>query len=512
MAGDIVVCELLCFTVNRIDNTSNDVIIKLCTNFYSPKEIEHAKELLHNACSQSRSDLERLHPRKGPKKAQSDMTDILQLVHEMGIDVPCFVAVKLAKLPVLGMENINLAAMVADIVSLKKQMAELKCFVQRVDTVENTDIAVNESHKEALSAPASQTLSSGQQQQQQAADQLTSYVDAVNRDEPFSVVPPKRQHKQKGSSSGQHAASNPLRGRCTNNTHRASHEDVVIGSGTQTRSLKAAKHNSSTSNSDGIFVSRLRAGTTFNDMRDHLFRHAGLRLKCVPIGSRNDHLYDVYTMCCSSNIVFLQETWLSPSEVVILKALHPDFYADDNDDNYHEFMAVIGTSPTLKACIIGDFNACTTRNTLFGKEIQLMCDDNGLLLSVVTLLPPDSFTFYSEAHESTFWLDHCVSTLQAHMSITDINIAYDVLSSDHFPLAMSFELPTSELSGPEPVRSTTIHANIASWERATKSDIKAYHRRCSPLLSSIAIPHVALLCSDVQCDNISHREANSKLY
>ncbi|ELU17042.1 hypothetical protein CAPTEDRAFT_197251 [Capitella teleta] len=83
---------------------------------------------------------------------------------------------------------------------------------------------------------------------------------------------------------------------------------------------------------------------------------------------------------------------------------------------------------------------------------------------------------------------------------------------DHFPLAMSFELPTSELSGPEPVRSTTIRDNTASWERATKSDIEAYHRRCSPLLSSIAIPHVALLCSDAQCDNISHREAISKLY
>jgi exonuclease III len=291
-------------------------------------------------------------------------------------------------------------------------------------------------------------------------------------------------------------------------------------------------------------------------------------------------------MCCNSDIVFLQETWLSPSEIVILKALHPDFYADgvsafqedeqligrphggigilwrktlgahvnclkydgerrlmalsvkhgshnllllnvylpyftgsDNDDNYHEFMAVIGkaigiigTSPTLNACIIGDFNACTTKNTLFGKEIRLMCDDNGLLLSDVTLLPPDSFTFYSEVHQSTSWLDHCVSTLQAHLSITDINIAYDVLSSDHFPLAMSFELPTSELSGPEPVRSTTIRDNTASWERATKSDIEAYHRRCSPLLSSIAIPHVTLLCSDAQCDNISHREAISKLY
>ncbi|ELT87107.1 hypothetical protein CAPTEDRAFT_189354 [Capitella teleta] len=234
-------------------------------------------------------------------------------------------------------------------------------------------------------------------------------------------------------------------------------------------------------------------------------------------------------MCCNSDIVFLQETWLSSSEVVILKALHPDFYADgvsafqddeqligrphggignlwrkalgahvnclkydverrlmalsvkhgshsllllnvylpyftgsDNDDNYHEFMAVIGkaigiigTSPTLNACIIGDFNACTTRNTLFGKAIRLMCDDNGLLLN-------------------------------------------------HFPLAMSFELPTSELR--EPVRSTTIRANIASWERVTKSDIEAYHRRYSPLLSSIAIPHVAFLCFDARCDNISHRD------
>ncbi|ELT97153.1 hypothetical protein CAPTEDRAFT_193490, partial [Capitella teleta] len=427
--------------------------------------IEHAKELLHNAYSQSRSDLDRLRPRKGPKKHQSDMTDNLQLVHEMGTGVHCFVPVDLAKLPVLGLESINLAAIVANIVSLKKQAAELKCSVKKVDTVENSrsplvatvatphimnppldesptlndsdsetdetfpktndnDVVVNESKTEARSAPASQTLSSGQQQQQ-AADQLTSYVDAVNRDELFSVA-----RKQKDSR----------------------------------RSCELSKY-------------------------DGEWRLLALSVK---------HGYH------------------SP---LLLNVYLPYFTGSDNDDNYHEFMAVIskaigiiGTSPTLNACIIGDFNACTTKNTPFGKDIQLMCDENCLLLSDVMLLSPDSFTFYSEARHSTSWLDHCVSTLQAHMSITDINIAYDVLFSDHFPFAMSFELPTSELSGPEPGRSTTIRANVASWECATKSDIEAYHRRCAPLLSSIPNPHVALLCSDAQCDNISHREAISKLY
>ncbi|ELU09064.1 hypothetical protein CAPTEDRAFT_218181 [Capitella teleta] len=382
MAGDIVICELLCFGVNRIDNTSNNVIIKLCTDFYSPKEIEHAKELLHNACSQSRSDLERLRPRKGPKKAQSDMTDILQLVHEMGTDVPCFVAVNLAKLSVLGMENINLAAMVADIFSLKKQMAELKCFVQRVDTVESLH-----------------------------PDFYADGVSAFQDDEQLIGRP---------------------------------HGGIGI-------------------------LWRKTLGAHVNCLKYDGERR--LMALSVKHGSHSLLLLNVYL---------------------------PYFTGSDNDDNFHEFMAVIGkaigiigTSPTLNACIIGDFNACTTKNTLFGKEIRLMCDDNGLLLSDVTLLPPDSFTFYSDVHQSTSWLDHCVSTLQAHLSITDINIAYDVLSSDHFPLAMSFELPT---------------------KRATKSDIEAYHRRCSPLLSSIAIPHVALLCSDAQCDNISHREALSKLY
>ncbi|ELU16947.1 hypothetical protein CAPTEDRAFT_200504, partial [Capitella teleta] len=366
MAGDIVICELLCFAVNRIDNTSNDIIIKLCTDFYSPKEIEHAKELLHNACSQSRSDLERLRPRKGPKKAQSDMTDILQLVHEMGTDVPCFVAVNLAKLPVLGMENINLAAMVADIVSLKKQMAELKCFVQRIDTVESNRsplvATVAAPHIMNLPLDESPTLNDSDSETDETFPKtIDSCVIQPNADTDI-------------------AEDEQLIGR--------PHGGIGI-------------------------LWRKTLGAHVNCLKYDGERR--LMALSVKHGSHNLLLLNVYL---------------------------PYFTGSDNDDNYHEFMAVIGkaigiigTSPTLNACII-----------------------------------------------------------------------------DHFPLAMSFELPTSELSGPEPVRSTTIRDNTASWERATKSDIEAYHRRCSPLLSSIAILHVALLCSDAQCDNISHREAISKLY
>ena len=51
-----------------------------------------------------------------------------------------------------------------------------------------------------------------------------------------------------------------------------------------------------------------------------------------------------------------------------------------------------------------------------------------------------SFTYISEAHGSTSWIDHCVCTSQAHASISVINVIYDTQSSDHFPLSICIDI------------------------------------------------------------------------
>ena len=46
----------------------------------------------------------------------------------------------------------------------------------------------------------------------------------------------------------------------------------------------------------------------------------------------------------------------------------------------------------------------------------------------------DTFTFFSEAHDSVAWLDHVVSTQHFHSLIKRIWVDNSTVTSDHFPV------------------------------------------------------------------------------
>jgi exonuclease III len=232
-------------------------------------------------------------------------------------------------------------------------------------------------------------------------------------------------------------------------------------------------------------------------------------------------LPELHALCASSDVIFLQETWLAKSEITILKNLHADFYADGlssfaddeilvgrphgglavmwrksiassvsliklhdqqrlmgltfncngdlllflnvympcdlgsrTDANFDEFsntlcgaLSMIEQHPGQNAFVIGDFNACTQRSSLFAGELRAVCEDNNLVLSDLCMLSSDTFTFLSECHHSTSWLDHCVCTPTAHQLISEMTVDYSFQSSDHYPVIFPVRLPFS-LSAP----------------------------------------------------------------
>ena len=50
------------------------------------------------------------------------------------------------------------------------------------------------------------------------------------------------------------------------------------------------------------------------------------------------------------------------------------------------------------------------------------------------------YTFVSAACGSTSWLDHCVSSEDAHSKITSISVLNEYVSSDHLPLCVSINI------------------------------------------------------------------------
>ena len=57
-----------------------------------------------------------------------------------------------------------------------------------------------------------------------------------------------------------------------------------------------------------------------------------------------------------------------------------------------------------KYLFCGDFNAGTT-NT-FGGLLEDFCMENDFIISDYALLPQDTFTYISDARNTTSWIDH----------------------------------------------------------------------------------------------------------
>ena len=164
------------------------------------------------------------------------------------------------------------------------------------------------------------------------------------------------------------------------------------------------------------------------------------------------------------------------------------------------------------ACAIGDFNANISSNDhRFGKELLDFCSSENLILSDQLLAPTDTFTFTSEAHGSTAWLDHTVSSKNLHAIIDKVWVDYDFISSDHFPMFMKISTNTVNISK-EPTNKEKHITKHISWFRASEEDRLSYTRNTEKLISEIKLDHGLFLCDDVNCQDPAHQCAINRLY
>lgn len=109
-------------------------------------------------------------------------------------------------------------------------------------------------------------------------------------------------------------------------------------------------------------------------------------------------------------------------EFIILNVYTP-FECTQNEDENLNRLAFIQSSSTSCIYVIGNMNAdIADRGSLFANHTTQFCQENNLMLSSKELLPADSFTYISKACHTASWLDHCISTADAHTSIMGMNI------------------------------------------------------------------------------------------
>ena len=125
--------------------------------------------------------------------------------------------------------------------------------------------------------------------------------------------------------------------------------------------------------------------------------------------------------------------------------IYTPFESSANESEYLNrlayVMACIQDNLSSRIFIVGDWNAdLSDHRSTFASHLKHFCSDNGLFLSSELLLPNDSYTYTSEAWHTTSWLDHCICTSDAHNSIEDIRINYELTSFDHVPFSLCIRI------------------------------------------------------------------------
>ena len=173
-----------------------------------------------------------------------------------------------------------------------------------------------------------------------------------------------------------------------------------------------------------------------------------------------------------------------------------DMYYDDYCFYLSKLQCIIDTSNTPYVFILGDFNADIQSASIFGAELIDFCDNNELCFVDKERLLPDTFTYTSQAHGTTSWLDHCITTLSGQSIISHVSVIDNVVCSDHFPLCIEI------FSDINPLCNSTVPSVVKSsikWHAAKDLDKHKYNAKTGELTSTIALPVDALMCKNPHC-------------
>ena len=170
------------------------------------------------------------------------------------------------------------------------------------------------------------------------------------------------------------------------------------------------------------------------------------------------------------------------------------YQCPDNYDVYAEYLvkisAIVEDCHSTKIAIIGDFNAAV--GTTFEDELLELCTHHKLIIADYEKYGRTSnqFTYVSDAHSTTSWLDHIICSFDFYSIISDLFILDKLPSSDHLPLCCTcrfeLDLELSDSSGVGVIVPTTNY----QWCKASYAEIDNYRLRSQILLSEINIPDV----------------------
>lgn len=178
-------------------------------------------------------------------------------------------------------------------------------------------------------------------------------------------------------------------------------------------------------------------------------------------------------------------------------------------DCLSEICAIIESTNISAVFMLGDFNASPTE--LFGREILKFCTDQNWRCADFELLGSMSgtYTFISDVHGTTSWLDHCLVTESAWQSVVSVRVLdQQVVWSDHFPLEVKCNI---SIIKPH----VTVQNNVRNkkiWGERNVEQILHYQKLCNDKLKYVNFPCELSECCDNLCNAREHRLVIDELY
>lgn len=126
--------ELLCFLQQKAKLMAFDHIIQICSSFYASDDIKKAQNIV------SKIVKHRLPMHKGADKDRKTLVDLLKICLDPTMLLPVFSAVRIDRLPPVGIEHVDVSALLQEltllrsevkaVAELRTEMAELKSCLQ----------------------------------------------------------------------------------------------------------------------------------------------------------------------------------------------------------------------------------------------------------------------------------------------------------------------------------------------------------------------------------------------
>lgn len=160
--------------------------------------------------------------------------------------------------------------------------------------------------------------------------------------------------------------------------------------------------------------------------------------------------------------------------------------------------AIVEDSDVENVIMLGDFNADV--NSIFGDELEAYCLDQEWVCVDISILGKSSgtYTYRSDAHGTTSWLDHCIVTTSAANIVSGVCVLEDVYWSDHLPLAINCDINIIKYKTKNDIK----FVNKIVWGNRENDQKSEYNRLCTKYLENVIFPDFP--CAGDPCSNQEH--------